>query len=329
MIDTNKIKACLQGAEYVIQDGNGLEFHRFTKTEEAYYEGCDLPRHLSTSGIKLAFVTDSTTLRLKVNVEFVTPTRYFSHDVFCNKRYIGSLRNFEDSDLPLPLEGDYTSGEFEGCFNLGEGEKEVVIYFPWSVKSVLKELCLDGAAFIKPMKPNAKMLVYGDSITYGASAAYPSSRPYAKLAEHLDVEEICKGIGGEIFCPGLIGTDKESDVKYVTVAYGTNEIDRDFDDFKLRCERFYEKLSDLYPAATVFAISPIWRGECETAEGLERIGKIEEVISSTAKKHKNAKFIYGFDFVPNYGKLFADRTVHPNDEGFEYYYNNLKNKTEK
>ena len=328
MIDTNTIKACLQGVSYISQYENELEFHRFTKAEEAYYEGRDLPRHLSTSGIKLAFVTASTTLHLKVSVEFVTPTHYFSHDVFCNKRYVGSLRNFTESDLPLLPEGDYASGEFEGCFDLGEGEKEVVIYFPWSVKSVLKELRLDGSAYVKPSKPDSKMLVYGDSITYGASAAYPSSRPFSRLAEHLGVEEICKGIGGEIFCPSLIGTDAESNVKYITVAYGTNEIYSDFDDFKLRCEKFYEKLSYLYLDATVFALSPIWRGECKTAEGLEQIKRIEETIKNTAEKHKNAKFISGFDFVPNDEKLFADKTLHPNDEGFEHYYKKLKDKVD-
>ncbi len=326
MIDTKIIKDCLQGSSYVLDSESGLEFHRFTKAEEAYYEGCDLKRHLSTSGIKLAFVTDSTILRIKTSIEFVTPTRYFSHDVFCNKRYIGSLRNFEDSDFPLTLEGDYSSGEFEGRFDLGEGQKEVIIYFPWSVKSVLKELSLDDTAFVKPIRPPSKMLVYGDSITYGASAAYPSSRPFAKLAEDLGAEEICKGIGGEVFCPSLIGADAESDVKYISVAYGTNEIDRDFDDFKLRCEKFYEKLSDLYPDATIFALSPIWRGECETAEGLERIEKIEKTIKGTVKKHKNARFISGFDLVPNDEMFFADKTLHPNDEGFEHYYNNLKNK---
>ena len=41
------------------------------------------------------------------------------------------------------------------------------------------------------------------------------------------------------------------------------------------------------------------------------------------KKPETKIMISGFDFVPKDEKYYADLRLHPNDEGFEYYAENL------
>lgn len=330
------IKEIAQGVSYISESDDGVQFHRFNVAEEEYYKDSTLPRQYSTSGVKLSFSTDSTTMKLKVNVKEATPTRYFSHDIFCNGKCIGNISNFAEEDLPikfaeksfLPV-GNFDMGIFEAEFNLGKGLKEISIVFPWSVNSMLQELIVDDGSYICSIKKNYKLVSYGDSITYGACTTFPSNRYVAKVAEILDAEEICKGVGGEVFRPELLKHAKENDIKFVTVAYGTNDLYNDFEDFKKRCNDFFEKISRLYSEALIFAISPIWREDCENENGFTRMKQIENQIEKTVSQYANIIFIDGYDLVPFDINLFADKCVHPNDEGFKYYYKNLKSKIEK
>ena len=52
-------------------------------------------------------------------------------------------------------------------------------------------------------------------------------------------------------------------------------------------------------------------------------GEVEKNIRNAVKGIKNITVISGIDFVPKEEKLFADLRLHPNDDGFEYYVENL------
>ena len=68
--------------------------------------------------------------------------------------------------------------EFEKKFELGDGEKKVTVFLPWSFSLSLKELTLDDNSSLSPIKREKNMLVIGDSITHGYDALYPSHSPY-------------------------------------------------------------------------------------------------------------------------------------------------------
>ena len=51
--------------------------------------------------------------------------------------------------------------------------------------------------------------------------------------------------------------------------------------------------------------------------------KAEQMIRDAVKDIKNAAVIRGFDFVPHDTSLYVEERLHPTDEGFEYYANNL------
>ncbi len=84
-------------------------------------------------------------------------------------------------------------------------------------------------------------------------------------------------------------------------------------------------MSSNYPQSKIFAITPIWRKDMNEDRIFGAFEKVEENIKSAVKDLKNVTVISGFDFVLKDEKYFADLRLHPNDEGFKYYYENLYN----
>ncbi len=266
-LNLSQIKSITNGAVRVVEEEGGFLFHRFTEEQEELYKGTDFYRKVPcTSGVQLRFNTDSQTLGLSVEVSPGSSRKYFALDVFVNNTKIGTLNNFEGKGIPprdtvweLPL------GEFSKEFSLTDGVKEVKIVLPWSLKTVIKEMTLDDGAMIEPVKYNKKILFFGDSITQGYDALYPSNKYATKLAEYLNAEEFNKAIGGEHFFPELAATKEEFEPDYVVVAYGTNDWGHNTPNEKFRgdCNRFYEHICTNYPHAKVFAVAPIWRKNYE------------------------------------------------------------------
>ncbi len=328
-LNFEQIKSVCLGAVRVRETKNGIRFYRFTEEQEALYKQKDealYKKTLATSGIKLLFETNSRSLFMKVNVSAGGSSRkYFSFDVTVNGQIIGHLDNFTGKNLPQ----DYTQvqlplGEFYQSFVLGSGKKTVCIYFPWSVIVELEELSVDDGTYIIPVKPSKKLIAFGDSITHGYDALRPANCYVTKLAESLQAEEINKGIGAEIFFPVLAKARDVFEPDYVTVAYGTNDWSATEEkDFKERCISFYEELSKNYPRSRIFAITPIWRKDYQQDKIFGPFRKVAEDMFEIVKKFDNVTSICGYDFVPHDEKYFSDLRVHPNDEGFRYYANNL------
>lgn len=330
-LNINQIKDITLGSSYIIQGKNGIEFHRFTKEQEELYgktNGEFLSRGFSASGIKLSFRTGSNRLTLKITASKAINNRsYFSFDIFCNGTLIGNIDNFSNMHLPddnymwveAPL------GKFEKSFELGAGMKDLCIHFPWSAAVSVEELSLDDESFVEAIRPTKKLIAFGDSITHGFDAVHPSNRYVARLAQALDAEEYNKAIGGERFFPELAECKDELSPDYITVAYGTNDWagGGTLAEFKDRCRRFFKSLSINYPDSKIFAITPIWRKDMDMPDRFCRFEDINGVIYSLVKDIKNVSVISGIDLVPHDEKLYGDLRLHPNDEGFEYYFKNL------
>ena len=322
-LNFDQITAITTGAVRVEASNDGIKFHRFTEAQETYYEGSVFhPKQHATAGVRLCFRTDSTTLGLKVKVEPGSSRNYFAHDVLVNGKLIGYLGNFEEAEMV----GNYVGlkapmGEFHKEFVLGSGEKEVCIYLPWSVSSIVQEFSLDDGAFVEPVKKMGKLIAFGDSITQGYDALHPSNRYIAKLADALDAEEICKAIGGEIYCPELAGLKDASVPDYIMVAYGSNDWNKvSADTFRANCRAFYEALTHNYPNARIFAITPIWRKECAEKRPFGVFEDVEKIIKDVVKDFPTVTCISGRRLVPEDENLYGDLRLHPNDKGFAYYY---------
>ena len=324
----NQIKEITTGAVLVKEEDGMISLKRFTQEQEELYKVTNQDfynKTFSTAGIKFSFKTDSKTLFLKLKTMISSSRKYFSVDIFVDGKPIGYIDNFSDIELPqnytkmeLPL------GDFSKKFQLGEGEKTVCVHLPWSVKTLIEEISIDDNAFVKEVKPKKKLIAYGDSITHGYDALRPSKRYVAKLANMLNAEEFNKAIGAERFFPKLAKLQDSFMPDYITVAYGTNDWNGiDQETFKNKCKDFYTNISQNYPQAKIFAITPIWRKDMNEERVFGAFEDVEKTIRECVKGIENITVISGFDFVPKDEKYYADLRLHPNDEGFECYAEHL------
>ncbi len=326
-----QIEKITTGTARIIKGENGVEFYRFTEEQE-HFEKVRVDdlyqRSLTSSGVSMYFKTDSETLTLDVNTSCVKCRQYFSFDVFVNGEYYDCLKNFEKPENEFvcsDYSGEYPLGDFRKTFSFGKGEKKITILFPFAPKVVLHSLELDDGASVIPDKPEKILLCYGDSITQGYDTLHPKNKYTAILARHLGAAEYNKGIGGDI-CVGEFPIYKDN-IKpdYITVAYGTNDwCCCPVNIFIRHTKMFYEKLVEAYPDSRIFAISPIWRKNWAEDARLGKFFDVEKNIKELTKDYENVTVIEGFDLIPHEDKYFSDAEVlHPNDEGFKLYGENL------
>lgn len=323
-----QIRKITKGVVRVAEEQDGFHFYRLTEGQENVYKNVHpdfYRRTLATSGVRMEFVTDSKELFLKSVTSVCLGRYFFSFEVFVNDELIGCLDNFSDIELPGKYAGiQLPLGAYGKTFSLGEGEKKVCIHLPWSVLAVIEEMELDDGAFIEPVKTDKKMLVYGDSITQGYDALRPSHRYTYRIAEALGAEEINKAVGGEQFFPEFAEEKDDFVPDYILVAYGTNDWDSTTEEIvRKHCEGFYSALCRNYPDTPIFALSPTWRTQWEDYRIFGEFRKVDRLMRESLKDYKNITVISCFDFIPKDANYFADRVVHPNDAGFEHYFNNL------
>lgn len=310
-LSIEQIRKIAVGAAYVDEIDEKIRLHRFTKDQEELYRGCSsdfYSKCFSTAGIRLEFVTNSTSLFLKTDVCSGSSRKFFSHAVYVNGEFIGELA------------AQTNVGVFSESFSLGEGEKTVTVYFPWSVCSKIIELSIDDDATLEPVQRSLKMLQFGDSITHGYDAKAPVASYASLVADALDAYAINKGIGGEIFFPELAKLPDEISPNIITVAYGTNDwASGKLERFETNSRAFYENLAKLYPNAKIFALAPIWRKDHDKSNKMCEFSHVSEHFREIAKAIPNMRVIDCFDFVPHDPACFSPDCLHPNDEGFSYY----------
>lgn len=333
-LNSDKIKEISSGAVRVEEENGKIGLYRFTKEQEELYKVTNqdfYEKTFCTSGIKLLFRTDSKKLFLKLTISKGSSRKYFSVDVAVDGKVIGHIDNLDGFSLPLEdVFCEYPQGEFLKEFQLGENTKTVCVHLPWSVKAEIDEISVDDGAFVEGIKRENILLAYGDSITHGYDAVRPSNRYIAKLADALDAAEFNKAIGGEIFFPELAKLKDSFSPDYITVAYGTNDWNTiDENAFKENCKAFYENLRKNYPKSKIFAITPIWRKDMHEQRKFGDFVKVEADIKDAVKELENVTVISGFDFLPQDERFYADKKLHPNDEGFEHYFKALYDKIAK
>lgn len=315
-LSNEQIRSITFGAARFEESEAGIRPLRFTEAETEYYKNFSedyYKKSFASSGIRLEFTTDS---------------RRFS---FAARTAPGSSRPFCHFDLYLngvfhaQVGADTTEASLSAEWDLGEGEKEVKLYLPWSVSTTLTRVTLDDGASLTPAKKSRRMLIYGDSITQGYDTLHPSLSYASLLTDALDAEAFDKGIGGERFRIALAEVTPDIEPDIITVAYGTNDWSgRELSEFERECRGFYEALSAKHPNAKIFAITPIWRADHITrTTSVGDFFHVKDFIEQVAATLPNMTVIYGYDCVPKDPKYFSDAYLHPNDEGFIYQFKGI------
>lgn len=328
-LSLEQIKRITQGAEAIRKENNAIHFFRFNDEELDLYRArpAFYPMAVSTVGIQLIFRTDADALTLRVTApEGHLYHRYFSYDILVNEVLIGQLKNFPDNienghydEIPR------TEKPTEGHFSLGHGIKTVRIVFPWSMNLGLELLELENATFAEPAKKNKKLLIYGDSITQGACSLYPSRTYAALLGQWLDAETVSKAVGSECYYPELAQIKQNISPDYITVSYGCNDwyhLSRE--EFTDRCRRFWAAICENYPSAKKFALTPIWYLAPHDDRPFGAFEEVAGVIRSITAEFPDITVIDCTDFVSRNSADFGDLYVHPNHNGFQKFFQNLK-----
>ena len=307
-----EILAAANGYVRIEENELGLELHRFSRDQEAFFYKTHplfcresffngyFGRNCRTSaGITLDFVTDAEEIRIGFGrVEFPNDSKNQSFDLFVDSEYSCSF-----------------PAEKEIRYRASGNKQRFTLHFPYFAFPVISGIELTGAAVYEPLKKPAELLFMGDSITHGLSAVHPANTYVMRVARSLDIGIINQGNSGFVYDAGSI--DKVCDPKIVITAYGTNDYGRkSLDLLQSQTEDFLKKVRQVYGSARILSILPLWTvwdGEGTGFRPAER-ACLQEVY-----KENSDCIVDGHNMIPHDKKYFADGMVHPNDEGFEFY----------
>ena len=316
-LSLQQIKSITLGAVRVWEQADSVLFSRFTQEQMDMYRIKNehyIRRAHATAGIQFSFRTDSRHLSLRIRPTLGSSWEQFIMEVHKDGQPLGAIKSTPEGWLT----------GFSGEFSLGEGEKTIKVYFPWPVGIRVEEFCLDDGATLTPVRPEKKLLMYGDSITQGYSAQHPSLRYGVKLAEFLNAEEFNHAIGGELFDAHLVELEEPVKPDYITIAYGTNDFHSTTQaPFKAQCGAFIKTVSEKNPQAQIFVITPIWRKDYQEKQPFGPFEDVAKILQDSCEGLSHVQLVRGFDFVPKDEAYFFDQRLHPNDQGFVCYAESL------
>lgn len=318
LLNLEQMRAITKGVTHIEQENERFCFFRFTESQAAAYLEAGknelYNRTFASAGVRLAFKTTSRKLTFDYSLTPASSRRFAWFDVYEN----GVMRRHFGTDG-----GVLTQGHAE--IGLQEGESTVEVYLPWSYRTDLSNVSIDDGATLEPVCRKHTMISFGDSITHGYDAVYPSLSYATRLARLLDCDIINKGIGADCFFPTLAERADPAAPDIITVAYGTNDWNgKTKEKLAEDSEKFYSALSSLYPHSKIFAISPIWRGDAtkRTPFG-DSAQAIHSLIETVCQPIPNVTPICAWSFVPHVTEFFSDFFLHPNDLGLSIYAENL------
>lgn len=308
--DLTLLKELTSGAAVVTQEEDGFHFYRMTESQIRAYDDRkeDLQYKVyAASGIRLEFKTDCRTVSFTTFLEKGSTRESAYFDVAVN----GVLTDHTgvESCVKTPV--------FSHTIHLDGKVNTVTIYFPCLTKVTLRDLSLEGGTFSEAVKRPHTLLSFGDSITHGYDAEYPSMAYPNILGDELEANVFNKAVGGDIFRPGVIDEGENIKPDWITVAYGTN----DWSCCTREClqgnaEIFFEKLCRTYPGVKIYAIVPIWRKDADKATPCGPFEEARQLIASIANRHQQITVIDGMELVPHQESFYCDGYLHPNAMGF-------------
>lgn len=305
-----QINRITTGAISIEQQEDGIHFYKCTPKQIAAWQrrNKDLGfRAAGTTGVRLDFHTNSQSLAFAVS--HGNKFELYIDNVL-RKQFL--LKEEKAASVTL-------------CDALGNRREEyrVTLIFPSHDEGgVLEWLELDDGATVIPHTYDTKMLFIGDSITQGWASRYDSLSYAWRVTRHFNADSVIQGIGGAYFHEDCFDSiDFNPDV--VLVAYGTNDFGyyKTYDDLRAHASAHLKLIAEEYAGKQIFVLSPIWR---DKREG-KSMGTFEEcrAIVACEAERLGLTHIDGLSLVPPLPELFGDAYLHPNDEGFALYAENL------
>ena len=305
-----------RGVDRLEKVDGGVQFFRMTSAQKQYYLSYNNQEKAnktdSTACVRLAFYTDSQSVKFSAKFTEGSSRAYAYFDVYENGAMVAHGGHEKENEAEVEAK-------------LLAGESLVEIYFPWSKGVILTSFELDDGATLKPYSRSKTLIAYGDSITHGYDAIYPSLSYINRLGNLLDADVHNRAIGGDVFSPELAKRDNVEDPDYITIAYGTNDWSMcTMERFEADARAFFKVIHERYPNARVFVIAPIWRGDSERETAMKRpISDVFKLFCEYTKDYDHFTVVDGWNLIPHLSAFFHDQILHPNDQGFSLYAENL------
>lgn len=316
-VNFETLKSAVFGAQRIKVENDALTLNRFTDKQQSFIDlNPDEVRLMkekgqTTAGICFDFHTDSQNLKISVNSYIKTAQTLCYVDVLVNGEIVAHDGYNENECKSFTIKT-----------SLGKGEKRVTIYMPNLFGAKVTEFELDDGATFVPYEEQNKFLFHGDSITQGYSAEYPSKSYANIISRTLNAHCVNQAIGGAVFNADLID-DVGFTPDKIFVAYGTNDWSK-HKDFTNNSLAFFAKLKEVYKDSKIYVITPIWRGNIKekTKTAQCSFKKMRSIIEKNALIY-GLTVVDGDKLVPHDPKFFMQDVLHPNDEGFKHYAQNL------
>lgn len=310
-LTNEQIKSITFGAIRVCEENGILHFHKCTQKQiDVWTSHKEIlgERAATSSGIRLDFHTDSQ------NFAF----RSFQGNKF--EIYVdGLLRKqvffkAEDTEKEIKIPLRHPLGNKQDSYR-------VTVYFPSHEDGVIEWVELDDSATVTPHEYDRKWLFIGDSITQGWAAIIDSLSYALRVSRFFNADCVVQGIGGAYFAEDSFD-HVDFDPEIVSVAYGTNDFGhyQTLDELREHARAHLALIAEEYKGKKLFYISPLWRGKRDKPMGT--FEECREVLITEAEA-LGFTHIDGLSLVPPLPNFFYDEYLHPDNNGFSLYAENL------
>ena len=314
-LTNEQIHSLALGVADTLSDKDGIELYRM-KTAQAQritdFNAEFGKKAYGTAGIRLDFYTDSKFFAFAYDKATEASSRkwyYFS--LFINGKQTALI-------------GEETATARAGAYRveLPDGKNRITLFLPNLFRARITSVELSDGAFFERVNPKRRLVFHGDSITQGYDSKSPALSYANRVAYALDAEIFDFAIGGAMFDMRMVDTSTDYNADAVIVAYGSNDWCKrqTAQAFLQNCSEFFERLMPLHKNVPVFVILPIWRFNGEEQKPIGTLQDARAEIARIASGYENTKIIDIYDVVPH--ELFSDG-LHPTDDGFAYYAENV------
>ena len=305
-----QIKNITVGSVDTEERDGGIFFAKCTKKQLAAWaeKNATLAKNAAaTTGVRLDLHTDSQNISFKV----LSGKKYeILVDGLMFRQYLSAKGNVISLELSDPLGNK-------------KDEYRVTVIFPSHDEPAgIEYVELDDGAFVKPHSFDRKILFIGDSITQGWASSHDSYSYAYRLSSFFNAESVIQGTGGAYFHEDCFDRiDFDPDV--VFMAYGTNDFGhfKTYDELRAHADAHMALVAEEYKGKKLFYISPIWRNKRD-GKAMGSFEGCRNTLIECAEKN-GFEHIDGLTLVPPRPELFQDEYLHPNDNGFSLYAENL------
>ena len=311
------LQSITTGAVSVTREDGWFCFRRFSRTPDVYFpdDAAFQAKVTATASVTLDFLTDARQLNFQYRAKQASSRHLFFFDLYVNGCMVASQGC---ADAPTQLSGQF-------CRELPPDQKRITLYFPNLYAMMLNDIFLEGGTEVQPLSYAHTMICYGDSITQGYDATYPSLTYANRLAFSLNARMLNKGIGGDVFHKELID-DSALGPDIVTVAYGTNDWAHcERSTFLKNAESFLTGILETHPDAQVFVITPIWRRDSDRTTACGKFEDMAAALQALCRGFSRIHVIDGLSLTAHVPELLVDH-VHPGELGHVIYGANLSSR---